>query len=253
MRKKIIVGNWKMNKTVDESAKLATELVAAVKGQAFAETVEIGIAPTFLALDRVAAIVKGSPVRLVAQDVHFENQGAFTGKVSVDMLKAIGVTHVILGHSEPRTLFGETDAAVNKKTLKVLSEGLTPIVCVGETRAEREGNVTEKVVGNQVRAAYQGVSAAEAAKSVIAYEPVWAIGTGLTASDDQAQAVHKFIRGLLTELYGSGTAEAVRIQYGGSMKAENASGLLKQGDIDGGLIGGASLKVDSFLGIIKAA
>ena len=253
MRKKIIVGNWKMNKTVEDSAKLALELVAAVKGQAFAETVEIGIAPTFLALDRVAGIVKGSPVKLVAQDVHFENQGAFTGKVSVDMLKAIGVTHVILGHSEPRTLFGETDAAVNKKTLKVLAEGLTPIVCVGETRAEREGNVTEKVVATQVRAAYQGVTAADAAKTVIAYEPVWAIGTGLTASDEQAQAVHKFIRGLLTDLYGAGTAEAVRIQYGGSMKAENASGLLKQGDIDGGLIGGASLKVDSFLGIIKAA
>lgn len=253
MRKKIIVGNWKMNKTVDESAKLASELVAAVKGQPFAETVEIGIAPTFLALDRVAGIVKGSPVKLVAQDVHYENQGAFTGRVSVDMLKAIGVTHVILGHSEPRTLFGETDAAVNKKTLKVLSEGLTPIVCVGETRAERESNVTEKVVGTQVRAAYQGVSAADAAKTVIAYEPVWAIGTGLTATDDQAQEVHKFIRGLLTELYGSGTAAAVRIQYGGSMKAENASGLLKQADIDGGLIGGASLKVDSFLGIIKAA
>ena len=253
MRKKIIVGNWKMNKTVEESAKLATELVAAVKGQAFAETVEIGIAPTFLALDRVAAIIKGSPIRLAAQDVHFENQGAFTGKVSVDMLKAIGVTHVILGHSEPRTLFGETDAAVNKKTLKVLAEGLTPIVCVGETLAEREADVTEKIVGSQVKAAYQGVSAADAAKTVIAYEPVWAIGTGRTASDEQAQAVHKFIRGLLTGLYGAGAAEAVRIQYGGSMKAENAAGLLKQGDIDGGLIGGASLKVDTFLGIIKAA
>jgi triosephosphate isomerase len=253
MRKKIIVGNWKMNKTVEESAKLATELVAAVKGQAFAEKVEIGIAPTYLALDRVAGILKGSGIKLAAQDVHFENQGAFTSKVSVDMLKALGVTHVILGHSEPRTLFGETDAAVNKKTLKVLSEGLTPIICVGETRAEREANVTEKVVGTQVRAAYQGVSAADAAKTVIAYEPVWAIGTGLTATDDQAQAVHKYIRGLLTELYGASTAEAVRIQYGGSMKAENAAGLLKQPDIDGGLIGGAALKADSFLGIIRAA
>lgn len=253
MRKKIIVGNWKMNKTVEESAKLATELVAAVKGQAFADNVEIGIAPTYLALDRVAGILKGTPIRLAAQDVHFENQGAFTGKVSVDMLKGIGVTHVILGHSEPRTLFGETDAAVNKKTLKVLSEGLTPIVCVGETLAERESNVTENIVSAQVKAAYQGVSAVDAAKTVIAYEPVWAIGTGRTASDEQAQAVHKFIRGLMTELYGAGTAEAVRIQYGGSMKAENAAGLLKQGDIDGGLIGGASLKVDSFLGIIKAA
>lgn len=253
MRKKIIVGNWKMNKTVEESAKLAADLVAAVKGQAFAESVEIGIAPTFLALDRVAAIVKGSPIKLAAQDVHFENQGAYTSKVSVDMLKAIGVTHVILGHSEPRTLFGETDAAVNKKVVKVLAEGLTPIICVGETRAERESNVTEKVVGTQVKAAYQGVSAADAAKTVIAYEPVWAIGTGLTASDDQAQAVHKFIRGLLAELHGKGAADAIRIQYGGSMKAENAGGLLKQPDIDGGLIGGAALKVDSFLGIIRAA
>jgi triosephosphate isomerase (TIM) len=253
MRKKIIVGNWKMNKTVEESAKLAADLVAAVQGQGFAETVEIGIAPTFLALDRVAGIIKGSGIKLAAQDVHFENQGAFTSKVSADMLKALGVTHVILGHSEPRTLFGETDAAVNKKAQKVIAEGMTPIICVGETRAERETNVTEKVVGTQVKAAYQGVAPADAAKTVIAYEPVWAIGTGLTASDDQAQAVHKFIRGLLTELYGKATAEAVRIQYGGSMKAENAGGLLKQPDIDGGLIGGAALKADSFLGIIRAA
>jgi triosephosphate isomerase (TIM) len=253
MRKKIIVGNWKMNKSVEESAKLATELVAAVKGQPFAETVDIGVAPTYLALDRVAGILKGSPVKLAAQDVHWENQGAFTSKVSVDMLKAIGVTYVILGHSEPRTMFGETDANVNKKTLKVLAEGLIPIICVGETLAERESNVTEKVVGTQVRAAYQGVSAQDAAKTVIAYEPVWAIGTGRTASDEQAQAVHKFARGLLKELYGAEVAEAVRIQYGGSMKAENAAGLLSQPDIDGGLIGGAALKVDGFLGIIKAA
>ncbi|MDB5048129.1 MAG: Triose-phosphate isomerase [Fibrobacteres bacterium] len=253
MRKKIIAGNWKMNKTVAESAQLATDLVAAVKGQPYAEAVDIVVCPTFLALDRVSGIIKGSPIKLGAQDAHWENQGAFTGKISVDMLKAAGVTYVILGHSEPRTLFGETDANVNKKTLKVLAEGLIPIVCVGETLAEREGNITEKVVSTQVKAAYQGVSAQDAAKTVIAYEPVWAIGTGRTASDEQAQAVHKFIRGLLSELYGSSVAEAVRIQYGGSMKAENASGLLKQPDVDGGLIGGASLKVDSFLGIIKAA
>ena len=253
MRKKIIAGNWKMNKTVEDSAKLATELVAAVKGQAFAEKAEIVVCPTYLALDRVAGILKGSPIKLGAQDAHFENQGAFTSKISVDMLKAVGVTYVILGHSEPRTLFGETDANVNKKTLKVLAEGLIPIVCVGETLAEREGDITEKVVGTQVRAAYQGVSAADAAKTVIAYEPVWAIGTGRTASDEQAQDVHKFIRGLLKELYGVQVADAVRIQYGGSMKAENAAGLLSQRDIDGGLIGGAALKVDGFLGIIKAA
>jgi triosephosphate isomerase len=242
-----------MNKTVEESAKLATELVAAVKGQPFAEKADIVVCPTYLALDRVAGILKGSPVKLGAQDAHWENQGAFTSKISVDMLKAVGVTYVILGHSEPRTLFGETDANVNKKTLKVLAEGLIPILCVGETLAEREGNITEKVVGTQVRAAYQGVSAADAAKTVIAYEPVWAIGTGRTASDEQAQEVHKYIRGLLKELYGAGVADIVRIQYGGSMKAENAAGLLGQPDVDGGLIGGASLKADAFLGIIKAA
>jgi triosephosphate isomerase (TIM) len=253
MRKKIIAGNWKMNKTVAESAQLATDLVAAVKGQAYAESVDIVVCPTSLALDRVAGIIKGSPIKLGAQDVHWESQGAFTGKLSVDMLKAVGVTYVILGHSEPRTLFGETDANVNRKTVKVLAEGLVPIVCVGETLAEREGDVTEKVVGTQVRAAYHGVSAQDAAKTVIAYEPVWAIGTGRTASDDQAQAVHKFIRGLLVDLYGIAVAETIRIQYGGSMKAENAAGLLKQPDIDGGLIGGASLKADAFLGIIKAA
>jgi triosephosphate isomerase (TIM) len=253
MRKKIIAGNWKMNKTVAESAALATELVAAVKGQAFADKTDIVVCPTYLALDRVSGIVKGTAVKLGAQDVHFENQGAFTGKISVDMLKDLGVTYVILGHSEPRTLFGETDANVNKKTVKVLAAGLIPIVCVGETLAEREGNITEKVVGTQVRAAYQGISAQDAAKTVIAYEPVWAIGTGRNASDEQAQEVHKYIRGLLKELYGAEVSDAVRIQYGGSMKPENASGLLKQPDVDGGLIGGAALKVDAFLGIIKAA
>ncbi len=253
MRKKIIAGNWKMNKTVAESAQLATDLVAALKGQSYAESVDIVVCPTSLALDRVAGIIKGSPIKLGAQDVHWENQGAFTGKLSVDMLKSVGVTYVILGHSEPRTLFGETDANVNRKTVKVLTEGLIPIVCVGETLTEREGDITEKVVATQVRAAYQGVSAQDAAKTVIAYEPVWAIGTGRTASDEQAQAVHKFIRGLMAEMYGAPIAETVRIQYGGSMKAENAAGLLKQPDVDGGLIGGASLKVDAFLGIIKAA
>jgi triosephosphate isomerase len=253
MRKKIIAGNWKMNKTVADSAALATELVAASKGQPWAETCDMVICPTFLALDRVAGIVKGSPVKLGAQDVHWENQGAFTSKVSIDMLKAIGVTYVILGHSELRTLFGETDENVRRKTAKVLENGLTPIVCVGETLAERDGNVTEKVVATQIKGAYQGLSKQDAAKTVIAYEPVWAIGTGRTASDEQAQAVHKFIRGLLVELYDQDLANGVRIQYGGSMKPENAKGLLNQPDVDGGLIGGASLKADSFLGIIKAA
>jgi triosephosphate isomerase len=169
------------------------------------------------------------------------------------MLKGAGVTYVILGHSEQRTLFGETDENVRRKTAKVLEAGLAPIVCVGETLAEREGNRTEAVVETQVKAAYQGLSAEAAAKTVIAYEPVWAIGTGRNATDDQAQAVHKFIRGLLAAQFGDAVAQAVRIQYGGSMKPENAGGLLKQPDIDGGLIGGASLKADSFFGIIRAA
>ncbi len=253
MRKKIVAGNWKMNKNVADSATLASELVTNSKGQAWAETFDIVICPTFLALDRVAGIVKGSSIKLGAQDVHWENQGAFTGKLSVDMLKSIGVTYVILGHSEQRTLFGETDENVRKKTAKVIAEGLIPIICVGETLSERDADITEKVVATQVKAAYQGLSKADAAKTVIAYEPVWAIGTGRTASDEQAQAVHKFIRGVLAELYDQGFAQDLRIQYGGSMKPENASGLMRQPDVDGGLIGGASLKADSFLGIIKAA
>jgi triosephosphate isomerase (TIM) len=251
MRRNIIAGNWKMNKSVEESAKLASELVQAVSGKNLAA--EIVICPTFLALDRVGSIVKGSAVQLGAQDVHWENQGAFTGKVSTDMLKALGVTYVILGHSEQRTFFGETDLTVRKKVGKVLAEGLKPIICVGETLQEREGNQTEKVVKTQVDAAYEGLTPNQALETVIAYEPVWAIGTGRTASDAQAQEVHAFIRGLLAAKYGKDTAEAIRIQYGGSMKAENAKGLLAQTDVDGGLIGGAALKVDSFMGIITAA
>jgi triosephosphate isomerase len=253
MRKKIIAGNWKMNKNIEDSAKLASEIVAAVKANGIGDSVDVVIAPTFLALDRVAGILKGSPVKLAAQDVHFDNQGAFTGKVCTDMLKAAGVTYVILGHSEQRTYFGETDETVRKKTAKVLAEGLTPIVCVGETLAERDAGRTEAVVETQLRGAYKGLSKDDAAKTVIAYEPVWAIGTGRNATDEQAQAVHKFIRGLLKGLYDATLADSVRIQYGGSMKPENASGLLRQPDVDGGLIGGASLKADTFLGIITAA
>src|SRR5690606_29438005 len=179
MRKKIIAGNWKMNKTVEDSAKLAMELAESVKGQVFADKAEIVVCPTYLALDRVCGILKGTSIKVGAQDAHWENQGAFTSKISVDMLTAIGVTYVILGHSERRTLFGETDENVNKKALKVIEGGLVPILCVGETLAERQANVTEKVVGTQVRAAYKGVSSQDAARTVIAYEPVWAIGTGL--------------------------------------------------------------------------
>jgi triosephosphate isomerase len=184
--------------------------------------------------------------------MHWEKQGAFTGKISGDMLASLGVTYVILGHSEQRAYFGETDATVNKKVVKALADGLAPIVCVGETLEEREGNFTEKVVETQMRGAYAGISAADARKTVVAYEPVWAIGTGRTATSQQAQDVHKFIRGLLASIYDTATAESVRIQYGGSMKPENAAELLAQPDVDGGLIGGAALKADAFLGIIHA-
>jgi triosephosphate isomerase len=249
-RRKILAGNWKMHKTVEESAALAAEIAAALKAKPTAH--EVVVCPTYVALDRVVSTLKGSGVSVGAQDMHWENQGAFTGKISGDMLKTLGVTHVILGHSEQRAYFGETDATVNKKAIKALADGLTPIVCVGETLEEREGNVTEKVVEAQVRGAYAGISASDAAKTVIAYEPVWAIGTGRTATSQQAQDVHKFIRGLLASLYDNATADVVRIQYGGSMKPENAAELLSQPDIDGGLIGGAALKTDSFLGIIHA-
>jgi triosephosphate isomerase len=249
-RRKILAGNWKMHKTVAESAALAAEIAAALKAKPTAH--EVVVCPTFVALDRVVATLKGSAVSVGAQDMHWENQGAFTGKISGDLLKAVGVEYVILGHSEQRAYFNETDATVNKKTIKALADGLAPIVCVGETLDEREGNVTEKVVETQVRGAYAGISAADAGKTVIAYEPVWAIGTGRTATSAQAQEVHAFIRGLLKSLYGAETADAVRIQYGGSMKPENAAELLSQPDVDGGLIGGAALKVESFLGIIHA-
>jgi triosephosphate isomerase len=250
-RRKILAGNWKMHKTVEESVALAVEIAAGLQATGGAPTAhEVVVCPTYLALDRVANALKGTGIAVGAQDMHWESQGAFTGKISGDMLKALGVTYVILGHSEQRAYFGETDETVNKKTRKALAEGLKPIVCVGETLEEREAGVTEKVVETQLRGAYAGVSAAEALNTVIAYEPVWAIGTGRTASSQQAQDVHAFIRGLLVALYGAETAAGVRIQYGGSMKPENAAELLAQPDVDGGLIGGAALKADGFLGII---
>ena len=249
-RRKILAGNWKMHKTAAESAALAAEIAAALKAKPTAH--EVVVCPTYVALDRVAQALSGTDIKLGAQDMHWENQGAFTGKISGDLLKAVGVSHVVLGHSEQRAYFGETDATVNKKTVKALADGLTPIVCVGETLEEREGDITEKVVETQVRGAYAGISAEDAARTVIAYEPVWAIGTGKTATSQQAQDVHKFIRGLLATLYGAAVADVVRIQYGGSMKPENAAELLSQPDVDGGLIGGAALKADSFLGIIHA-
>lgn len=249
MRKIVVCGNWKMNKTVDESVQLAKDVVEAAKD---IKNVVIGIAPTFLAAAKVADVVKGTNVKLAVQDVHYEDQGAFTGKISVDMVKAIGAELVILGHSEQRQYFGETDSLVNKKAIKVLAAGLTPIICIGETLDERESGKLEQTLTTQVKGSYAGISEEDAAKTVIAYEPVWAIGTGVTATDEQAQDTQAYVRSILKDLYSEALAESVSIQYGGSMKPGNAEGLLNQKDIDGGLIGGAALKADMFLGIIEA-
>jgi len=250
MRKYIIAGNWKMNMGLPEAEKLAQEIVQ-VLGQE--SKVEVVVCPPYIAIPKVADIIKGSAVKLGAQDAHWEENGAYTGKVSVSMLKSVGVEYVILGHSEQRQYFHETDSTVNKKVKKVLEHGLQPIICVGELLEERKAEKTLQVIKTQIEGAYAGLSAEQATRTIIAYEPVWAIGTGLTASDEQAQEVHAYIRSLLKTMFGAGVSEGLRIQYGGSMKADNAKGLLGQPDVDGGLIGGAALKAESFKGIISAA
>lgn len=249
-RKKLIAGNWKMNKTPADGVTLANDLVAAIGKQS---DVDVVVCPPFTALESVGKALEGSNVKLGAQNMHFEASGAFTGEVSGPMLRAIFATHVILGHSERRTLFGETDELVNKKVLAALKNQLRPIFCVGETLAEREGGSTLKVVQTQVEKGLEGVSKEMAASLVVAYEPVWAIGTGKVATTEQAQEVHAFIRGLLAKLFTEPVAQRVRILYGGSMKPANAPELLAQKDIDGGLIGGASLESRSFVELVTAA
>jgi triosephosphate isomerase len=240
-----------MNKTPEESAALAEAIKAEISGKNF--PCEVVLCPTFLALDRVAKILVGTGIGLGAQDMHWEDDGAYTGKVSASQLKSLGVTHVILGHSEQRSYFHETDETVAKKTLKALAAGLTPIVCVGESLQEREAGQTTTVVNRQIEGAYGALTAEQASQTVVAYEPVWAIGTGKVATPAQAQETHAAIRAWFRKKFGDSLADGLRIQYGGSMKAENAEELLRQTDIDGGLIGGAALKADSFLGIISAS
>lgn len=249
-RKKLIAGNWKMNKTPTDAVALVQELIAEIGRQT---EVDVLVAPPYTALDGVAGALEGSTIKLGAQNMHFEASGAFTGEVSAPMLRALFVTHVILGHSERRTLFGEKDDFINQKVLAAIKNQLRPILCVGETLAEREAGETLKVVQTQLEAGLEGVGAEQAPGIIVAYEPVWAIGTGKVATSDQAQEVHAFIRGLLTKLYGEAIAQKVRILYGGSMKPSNASELLAQKDIDGGLIGGASLECRSFVELVKAA
>ena len=249
MRRKIVVGNWKMNNTIAESETLAAEVLAAL-GDNFSGC-EVGIAPTFLALEAAGRIIEGSEVQLVAQNCHYENDGAYTGEVSARMLNAAGCSSVIIGHSERRQYFGETNATVNLRIKKALSEGLNVIFCVGETLEERESGVTGSIISSQVREGLDGIS--DIGAIVIAYEPVWAIGTGKTASSEQAEEVHHLIRTLITELYGDAAAQALRIQYGGSVKPSNAAELFAMPNIDGGLIGGASLNAADFAAIVKAA
>ena len=248
MRKKIIAGNWKMNKTPSEGAALVKEIAEKTKGAAC----DVVVCPTAVCLDKVVAN-SGSEVKVGAQNVHFEESGAFTGEIAANMLKEIGVTYVIVGHSERRQYFGETDETVNKRAKAALAGGLLPIICVGETLTEREQGVMEETVRRQTKIAFLGIEKEDAEKAVIAYEPVWAIGTGKTATADQAQEVCAIIRDTVKGLYGADTAEKIRIQYGGSMNAKNAAELLSKPDIDGGLIGGASLKSEDFSVIVKAA
>ncbi len=248
MRRKIIAGNWKMNKNVSE----AVELAEAIKEKYDNHDVDVVLCPPYTNLYAVHGVIKDTPIGLGAQNIFWEDKGAFTGEISGDMLKSAGCQFVIIGHSERRQYFGETDETVNKRIKKALEYELTPIVCVGESLEQREAKETMQVVEKQIRAAYEGIDAAAAEKMVVAYEPVWAIGTGKVATPEQAQEVHKFIRELIADLYETELADKVRIQYGGSMKPNNAAELLGQPDIDGGLIGGAGLDADSFMGIINA-
>jgi len=248
MRKLIIAGNWKLSKTNQEAVELVTLLKRELSDIA---DVDIVVCPVSTALSDINDILGDSNICLGAQNTYWEDSGAYTGEVSVPLLKDIGVQYVIVGHSERRQYFGETDETVNKKIKAVLAHDLTPIVCVGEVLKERESDKTFEVIEKQCTGGFAGFSAEEMKKMVIAYEPVWAIGTGKTATPQQAQEVHQFIRTLLAKLYDNDVAQAIRIQYGGSVKPENSADLMSQPDIDGALVGGASLNADSFSEIVK--
>lgn len=248
-RKLFIAGNWKMNTSASEAVALAGALVAEVGSL---DAVDLAVAPPLVYLAVVGEALKGSKIALGAQNMFYEDDGAYTGETSSAMLKDVGCRYVILGHSERRHVIGETDELVNRKVLKALSDGLEPILCVGELLEQRQADRTEDVVRRQVKIGLEGVSKSDAARVTIAYEPVWAIGTGVTATPDQAQQVHEMIRGLLGELYGADEADAMRIQYGGSVKPGNAAELLALPDVDGALVGGASLEAPDFVGIVNA-
>ncbi len=247
-RTPIIAGNWKMNKTSVEARDLASKLIPLVSG---VKDREIVLGPTFTALTTVAAAIKGTNISLAAQNMHWEDKGAFTGEISAEMLLDLGCKYVIIGHSERRQFFGETDDTVNKKVKQALKKGLLPIMCVGETLAEREAGKLNEIINRQVKGGLKDISAGDMVKVVIAYEPVWAIGTGKTATPEQANEVHALIRQMVKSLYNAEIAEGLRIQYGGSVTPENVSSLMAKPDIDGALVGGASLKPDSFAALVN--
>jgi triosephosphate isomerase (TIM) len=248
MRKPIIAGNWKMNKTPQETRELISALLPLVKDT---KDVDIVVCPPFVCIEAAAAALHSSNVHLGAQNMHFEQSGAYTGEVSPAMLKSLGVEYVILGHSERRQYFGETDEGVNKKAKTAIAAGLIPIVCVGETLEERESGITAEVVRRQTKLALLGLSEQQAIGIVIAYEPIWAIGTGKTATSEDANETIGTIRTAVEEVFGGEAAASVRIQYGGSMKPANARELMAMPEIDGGLIGGAALKAEDFAAIVN--
>ncbi len=249
MGKYVIAGNWKMNKTPAE----AKELIEAIRPLVADATCDVVVGVPFVDLSVALEATKGTNIGVAAQNCHWEKSGAYTGEISAEMLKAMGVGYVILGHSERRTYFGDTDVTVQKRTRAALDAGLTVILCVGEYLEQREQGITSEIVDMQVKVALGGVSEEELSRVIIAYEPVWAIGTGLTATDEQANEVCAHIRETVKGLYNADAAAALTIQYGGSMNAGNAAGLLAQSDVDGGLIGGASLKAPDFATIVAAA
>lgn len=252
IRKPMVAGNWKMHLTVQEALNLCATLIRELD-KVTLERVEVVVAPAFVLLQTVQASLKGSGIRIGAQDVHWEPKGAFTGEVSGPMLVEFGVTHVIVGHSERRHIMRETDEMINKKVRSALQNNMTPILCVGETLEQRQSNLTQGVVETQIRAGFQGLSPEDVRRLIIAYEPVWAIGTGVNATPEQAEEVHGFIRALISEIAGKAVGEGVKILYGGSVSPDNISGLIAKSNVDGALVGGASLKADSFAKIVRSS
>ena len=248
MRKPFIAGNWKMNMNTNSAVSLAGGLAKELDG---VDTVDVAVCPPFVYLRAVATALSSSNIALGSQNVYFEEKGAFTGEISCEMLKDVCCTYAIIGHSERRHVMGETDALINKKISAAINSGLLPIFCVGELLEEREAGTTNEVVARQIKSGLEGICKERVQAVTFAYEPVWAIGTGLTATPDQAQEVHAMIRGLLADLYGNDVAQSMRIQYGGSAKPGNTAELMSQPDVDGLLVGGASLKVEDFSAMVK--